>query len=114
MSEFDYSEELKKSTLLSEEGLRFLASLEGVNPDLICAITPRWAESAPKSEEAKSALVHCDLIVRSDGSAVYLDGNMGFDSAELASKHMQGEANPSGLPWEEWVASVTELPEQPN
>lgn len=110
MSEFEYSEELKRSTLISEEGMLFLAGLEGIKSELICALAPRWAESAPKSEEAKSALVRCDLILRSDGSAVYLDGAMGSDSLELATQHMQGETNPNNLPWQDWADSVTEMP----
>ena len=110
MNDFEYSEQLKRSTLVSEEGLRFLAGLEGVDPNLVCSIAPRWAESAPRSEDVESALVRCDLILRSDGSAVFLDGVMGGDSRELAAQHLEGQTNPNGLPWVEWTASVTELP----
>jgi hypothetical protein len=90
---------------------------EKIDITKVCAIAPRWAESAPRSPGARSALVHCDLILRSDGSAVYLDGCMGWNSLALCDKFLQGKVPGQVLvppaTWEEWdrfVESITDLP----
>lgn len=102
---------VKKSTLISEKELLKRVAAEGIDPKKVCVIIPRWAESAPKKEAVKSALVSCDLIIRSDGSAVYLDGIMGVDSVSIASAHIKGEANPKNIDWDEYAKSLTSLPE---
>ena len=99
----------KVSTLVSEEKLARKCRKEGVDYAKVCALSTRWAQSAPRAKGVKSALVHCDLILRSDGSVVYLDGMMARDSVSLGCAHMKGKSNPDNLPWEEFVASVTNL-----
>ena len=100
------------STLVTIEELESRCRKEGIDFLNVCVIAPRWAETAPKTEEAKSALVRCDLIIRSDGSAVALDGCLGVDSQMVASKHCRGEANPNNLTWDDYVKSLTSLPKK--
>ncbi len=102
----------KVSTRVSEENLARKCRKEGVDFTRVNVCVPRWAQSAPRTKGAKSALVHTDLIVRSDGSVVYLDGMMGMDSMSLGYAHVKGKSNPDNLPWDEYVASVTDLPEK--
>jgi hypothetical protein len=65
------------------------------------------AETGPRTDGARSALVRCDLILRSDGTAVALDGCMGFDSMALLR-----DARAVPLPqWDEFVKRVQELPD---
>ena len=85
----------KVSTLVSEDILIRNVEREGVDVSKICSIKPRWAESAPRSRDAKSALVRCDLIIRSDGSAVALDGCMGCDSMIILELHITNGNNNS-------------------
>lgn len=101
----------RKTTLITEEDLERRCHEEGIDFSKVCVIAPRWAETAPKGAEVKSALVRCDLIIRSDGSAVALDGNMGMDSQAIARKHCQGEANPQNLNWDDYVKSISSFPE---
>lgn len=99
----------EKSTLITESELRAKCEAEGVDFSKVCVLAPRWAESAPKKPSAQSALVHCDLIIRDDGSAVFLDGAMGEDSKRLAFEHCKGTSNPANLPWSGYVASVSQI-----
>lgn len=99
------------TTLVSEEELMRRCKKEGIVFAKVQTCVPRWAESAPRKKGVKSALVHCDLIIRSDGSAVFLDGMMGMESISVASGHCRGKANPENLEWEEYVKSLTSLPE---
>lgn len=85
------------STLVSEKVLKRRCREEGIDFSKVCVIGPRWAETAPRTAGAKSALVRCDLIIRSDGSAVALDGAMGWDSLSVLKKHCKGKANPKNL-----------------
>jgi len=102
---------MTESTLISEDVLREHCEMEGIDFSQVCVMTPRWAESKSREEGARSALVRCDLIIRDDGSAVYLDGGMGRDSTELAQAHVKGESNLNNLLWDEFVESVTSMPE---
>ncbi len=100
----------EKSTLVLPEEMLQRAAAEGVDVSKISSIMPRWAESKPFTPGVKSALVRCDLIVRSDNSVVGLDGMLGIDSVYLAQQHMKGETNPKNLPWDKWVKSVSRFP----
>ncbi len=100
----------KPTNLVSEEVLFRRARAEGIDISKICVIGPRWAETRPLRKGVKSALVRCDLILRSDGSAVALDGAMGFDSLALMEMHGKGSANPNNLSWDEYVKSLIVLP----
>lgn len=102
--------EQRGTTLVSIEELMQRAAIEGIDKNKICVIVPRWAESNAREENAQSALVRGDLIVRSDGSAVFLDGMMSLDSMDLAYTHIKGMSNPTELSWEEWTESVTKFP----
>lgn len=99
----------KKSTLISETELKKRCKKEGIDFSKVCAIVPRWAESTPLKKGVRSALVHCDLIIRSDGSFVFLDGAMGIDSMTIADQHAREKANPNNLGWDDYAASLTEL-----
>ena len=61
---------------------------EGIPFEDVSVISPRWSESSAYQSGVKSHLLKCDLIVRSDGSAVYLDGCMGIDSMIAANYHI--------------------------
>lgn len=78
---------MNTSTIITGEELRVRLMAEGINPDAVSVMIPRWAETAPKAESVLSALLTCDLIARSDGSIVALDGNLGFDSALMGDLH---------------------------
>lgn len=93
------------STLVSMAELERCCREEGIDFSQVVVMAPRWAESAPRSEGAKSALVCCDCIIRSDGSAVFLDGAMAVDSMIIARQHMRNP-NPLRLAWEEYVVSL--------
>ncbi len=100
-----------KNTLIPQKGLAARLAKEGIiNSENVIVITPRWAESSPKVPGVQSALVRSDLIIRSDGSVVCLDGNMSLDSLSLADKHMQGKSNPQNLDWETFIRTVTFFP----
>jgi hypothetical protein len=71
-------------------------------------IGPRWAESAPRSPGSRSALIHCDLILRDDGSAVFLDGAMAANSTGLGLDYL--EHGTRGLSWDEFVSEHQRLP----
>lgn len=98
------------STLVLEKELERRCREEGIDFSKVRVISPRWAQTAPKTAGAKSALVRCDLIIRSDGSAVALDGMMGWDSISVLERHRKGEANPNNLDWDEYAKSLTEMP----
>lgn len=98
-----------KKDIISKEELITRAAAEGIDVSKIQVTTLHWAESAPLQPGVKSALVRSDLILRSDGSAVWLDKKMASDSIVLTMKHRDGKANPKNLSWEEWVQSVTQL-----
>jgi len=105
---FSKKEDKKEvSTLVSKEELIKRASAEGVDTSKICSCVPRWAESAPLKLGVKSALVRCDLILRSDGSIVALDGMMGIDSIFLYQSHLRGESNPKNFSWEKFIRKVS-------
>lgn len=97
------------STLVSEDVLRQNCEAEGIDFSKVCVIVPRWAESKPKSPNAKSALVMCDTIIRDDGSAVYLDGAMSMDGMQVAQDHIKRGAIPAAE-WPQYVANLTQLP----
>lgn len=105
-------DEEEETTIVSEEELMKRASAEGIDTSNISSCVARWAESAPLQPGVKSALVRCDMIVRSDYSFVWLDGMMGIDSIGLARAIQRGEANPKNLSWEEWVKEETDLPKK--
>ena len=105
------------STLIAKEEMERRVRAEGVT-ELPLAIGPRWAESKPSRQQGpysppvgvKSALIHCDLLVRSDGSLVLLDGAMAKDSIALAQKLLD-----EGLPpgdWDEFVEANQVLPDE--
>ena len=98
------------STLVSEEVLRRNCEAEGIDFTKVCVIKPRWAESKPRSPNAKSALVRCDTIIRDDGSAVFLDGAMSMDGTQVAGDHVKRGAIPA-TEWPQYVANLTQLPE---
>tara|TARA_Y100000310_G_scaffold325435_1_gene388898 strand:+ start:461 stop:769 length:309 start_codon:yes stop_codon:yes gene_type:complete len=102
---------MAKSTLVSERELQTRCEAEGIDFSQVCVCEPRWAESKPRSKNTRSALVRCDLIIRDNGSAVHLDGMMGADSIRLTESHVKGTANENNLPWDEYVQSVTSMPE---
>ena len=85
---------ITKSTLISLGELHKRIRAEGLDPQKVNVISPRWAESGPLRPGVKSALISCDLIIRSDNSAVYLDGAMSIDLMQLAAAHINGEDNP--------------------
>lgn len=100
----------KRTTLVSEKELKVRCKKEGIDFSKVCVYVPCWAKSASLKNGVKSALVGCDLIIRSDGSAVFIDGMMGMDSVAVAREHCGGKANPKNLEWEEYVKSLTSLP----
>lgn len=92
----------RASTLVSEEELAERIKFESpLNADQVCVIGPRWAESGPKRVGVASALVRCDLIIRKDRTAVFLDGAMGVDSWKLAQGWIAGDGT-----WEEELANA--------
>jgi len=93
------------STLVTYEEMIRRALEEGVDVTKILVVGPRWAESKPRAEGVRCALVRRDLIVRDDRSAVYLDGAMGMDSMVLADRHVNGTGPLP--PWDEYVASIS-------
>lgn len=97
------------STLVTEEVLRQKCEAEGIDVSKVCVCVPRWAESQPRSPDAKSALVRCDTIIRSDGSAVYLDGMMSADGTQVAQDHLKRGAVPADE-WTDYASNLTELP----
>ena len=99
-----------KQIRISDEDLRGHCEAEGIDFSKVCVLIAQWAESGPRSEGSKSALVAPDLIVRSNGTTVYLDGILSMRSRALASLHEIGQSNPQSLPWDKFVASIT-LPE---
>jgi len=105
-------DEEEETTIVSQEELMKRASAEGIDISKISSCVARWAESAPLQPGVKSALVRCDMIVRSDYSFVWLDGMMGIDSVSLARSIQKNEANPKKLPWEDWIKEVTSLPKK--
>lgn len=98
------------STLVSKEDMIRRALSEGVDVSKIHVIVPRWAESRPYTKGVQSALVHCDLILRSDRSAVYLDGMMGTDSVALANRHIN-DSEPLP-PWKEYISKLMSFPKE--
>lgn len=83
---------------------------EGIDLSKVDVMQLCWNASAAPQPGARSALVRCDLILRDDGSAVFLDRSMGMDSLNLADKHRTGTANPENLPWDQWVQTVSMFP----
>lgn len=77
----------KISTLITHKELKRRLIAEGIDPKAVSVLKPRWAETKPKEAGVHSALLTGDLIARSDGSIVCLDGMMGMDSAILADIH---------------------------
>ena len=96
----------KATTLVSELELIRCVRAEGLDASKVCVVAPRWAETAPRKEGAKSALVTCDLIVRSDGSAVGLDGCMGEDSKCILRQHVENYDPLINTDWDVYVASL--------
>lgn len=93
--------------LISKDDFRRHCEAEGIDRAKVTALIPQWAESEPRTEGTKSALVGSDLVLRSNGTVVFLDGLMCVESKILAAKHMAGESNPHNLEWDEFVTSVT-------
>lgn len=100
----------REEQLISKEEFRRHCEAEGVDFSKVCVLIPQWAESVPRTKGVESALVTSDLIIRSDGTVVFLDGLMSNEGKLLAAKHMAGTSNPGNLPWDQFVANVT-LPE---
>lgn len=76
-----------ENTLVSDSVLRDRLAAEGITEGFtVCAA--RWAESAPLQPGVKSALATCDAVIRSDGSAVFIDGMMSMDGRAKARGHM--------------------------
>ncbi len=75
------------STSITESELRARAHEEGVDQTRIKVWAPNWRETSPLLAGVMSALVRSDLILRSDGSVVYLDEQMGMDSITIADLH---------------------------
>ena len=94
------------TTLIRESELFRRVAAAGLDPSRVCVIAPRWAEIAPEKAKdgAKSELITCDLIIRSDGTAVGLDGCMGMDSMAIARHHAENY-DPS-CDWDSYVASL--------
>ncbi len=76
------------STSITESELRARAHAEGVDQTKVDVWTPDWRETSPLLAGVRSALVRSDLIIRSDGSVVYLDEEMSMDSVTIASLHL--------------------------
>jgi hypothetical protein len=74
------------STLVTDQELKDRLQKEGLANAVVCA--PRWAESAPRHRHESSAVVVCDTVLRSDGSAVWLDGMMSMDGIAISQKHL--------------------------
>jgi hypothetical protein len=73
---------------ITREKLDILLRNEGINPIFVeQPMVPCWDETQPKGVGVHSALLTSDLIVRSDGSYVYLDGEVSMDATMLARIH---------------------------
>ncbi len=73
---------------ITREKLDTLLRNEGINPIFVeQPMVPCWDETQPKGVGVHSALLTSDLIVRSDGSYVYLDGEVSMDATMLARIH---------------------------
>ncbi len=99
----------REEQLISKDDFRRCCEAEGINSTKVWALIPQWTESGPRVEGTKSALVSSDLILRSNGTVVSLDKLMWPWSKGLADKHVAGQSNPRGLPWDEFVITVTKL-----
>lgn len=75
------------STFVSEPVLCDRLAAEGITEGFT-VVAPRWAESAPLQPGVRSALATCDAVIRSDGSAVFLDGAMSMDGSAKVNAHM--------------------------
>jgi len=99
-----------RSTLMTPAEHQRRCEREGIDYSRVCVMSERWAQSSPRrSRKTRSALVRCDLICRNDGSVVFLDGAMAFDSVALAKHHMCSHSW-RDKDWGEYVEKITQLP----
>ncbi len=73
---------------ITREQLDILLRNEGINPIFVQQpMVPCWDETQPKGDGVLSALLTNDLVVRSDGSYVYIDREVSMDATMLARIH---------------------------
>ena len=99
----------KRITSISVNETRRRCEAEDIDFTRMWALMAQWVETGPYTEHTKSALVSPDLIIRSNGTVVRLDKLLWPWSQVLAEKHLAGKSNPEGLPWCEFIASVTQM-----
>jgi len=69
-------------------------------------VIPTWFERGRHTCGAKSALVVCDLLLRNDGSCVFLDAHPSNEALVISQYHMKGAYRL--VPWEQYIADFRE------